>query len=46
LGSGGIYPYEDFRKELKIKSVQNRIHEHRQKWIEHLDEIIDEIISK
>jgi hypothetical protein len=46
LGSGGIYPHEDFRKELKIQSVQNRIHEHRQKWAKHLDKITDEIIPK
>jgi hypothetical protein len=46
IRSGGIDPLEDFRKELKIQSVQNKIHEHKQKWRRHLDKMTDGTIRK
>jgi hypothetical protein len=37
---------EDIRKELDIDSTQYKIENYREKWIEHLDRMTDERISK
>jgi hypothetical protein len=34
------------RKQLKVQSVQNKIDEYGQNWMNHLDRMADEIIPK
>jgi hypothetical protein len=37
---------EDIRKELDIDSTQYKIENYRKKWIEHLDKMPDERVTK